>query len=112
MGALADRIGHAYGLGGDHRAWARTPQADLGEQIRAGLPAALARHEAERPAPAAALKGMDDAFKAGSQGGPAQGAFQEDLIMGVPSGPPRWIYAVIAVTALLVGAAIVLVAAR
>jgi serine/threonine-protein kinase len=100
MGALVDRIGQAYGLAGSHAEWARTPQAELGARIREGLPAAIAKYEAEKPA--VDLKGMDDAFKAGSEGGPAGGAFQEDLVMGVPSGPPKWIYAAIAGAVMLV----------
>ena len=105
MGALVDRIGQAYGLEGSHTEWARTSQEELGARIRAGLPAALARYVASPKA--ADLKGMDDAFKAGSEGGPS-GAFQEDMIMGVPSGPPKWIYAAVAVVAVLIGAGVVL----
>ncbi|APR77190.1 Serine/threonine-protein kinase PknA [Minicystis rosea] len=106
MGALVDRIGQAYGLDGSHAEWARTSQEELGARIRNGLPAALARYV---PAPKAAdLKGMDDAFKAGSNGGPSGSAFQEDMIMGVPSGPPKWIYAAVAVVAVLIGAVAVL----
>ncbi|MFT3764105.1 MAG: serine/threonine-protein kinase [Minicystis sp.] len=109
IGALVDRIGHAYGLAGSHAEWARMAQDDLGAQIRAALPETVARYLAEHK-PAAALKGMDDAFKAGSEGGPAGGAFQEDMIMGVPSGPPKWIYAAVAVVAVIVGAVVVLLA--
>jgi serine/threonine-protein kinase len=94
MGALVDAIGKAYGLEGDHKAWAKIPQDELGAQIRAGLPAALERHAAAQKA-APNLKGMDDAFKAGSAGGPA-GAFSEDMVMGVPTGTPKWIYGAIA----------------
>jgi serine/threonine protein kinase len=108
MGELVDRIGHAYGLSGTHADWALLPQETLGEQIRAGLPDAIARHEAS---PKVDLKGMDDAFKAGSAGGPGRGAFDEDMIMGVPEGPPRWIFAAIA-GALILGAVVVFLVAR
>lgn len=91
MAALADAVGHAYGLVGDHREWARASQEELAIRIRDGLPAALARHAEEKAKPS--LKAMDDAFKAGSAGGPPGGAFVEDMVMGVPSGLPRWIYA-------------------
>jgi serine/threonine protein kinase len=33
IGAFVDAFGHAYGLEGDHRAWAGTPEADLCLQI-------------------------------------------------------------------------------
>jgi serine/threonine-protein kinase len=67
MGALVDRIGQAYGLTGSHAEWARASQADLGAQIKAALPATLARYEEQKKA-SPNLKGMDDAFKAGSEG--------------------------------------------
>jgi serine/threonine-protein kinase len=101
MGALADRIGHAYGLEGSHLDWARTPQDELAARIRDNLPAALARHQAAQASTGDGGKAIDDAFKAGSEGGPS--AFNDDLVMGVPaSGPPRWIYAAIAGAVILV----------
>ena len=45
VGALADAVGRAYGLTGDHKAWARIPQAELASQISEGMknaPAPLA----------------------------------------------------------------------
>ncbi|HET9933034.1 MAG TPA: hypothetical protein VFQ35_20165, partial [Polyangiaceae bacterium] len=42
VGALADQVGQAYGLTGDHRAWAVTREADLAKQIEEKLPALLA----------------------------------------------------------------------
>ena len=71
MGALADRIGHAYGLEGSHAEWARTPQDALGARIQRALPALVERHLAERAALKAPMAAMDDAFKAGSAGGPS-----------------------------------------
>jgi serine/threonine-protein kinase len=109
IGALVDRIGAAYGLAGTHDVWAKTPQDELGAQIKAGLPAALEKH-AEEKKHVPALGAMDDAFKAGSEGGPAGGAFSDDLIMGVPKGPPKWIFAVVAGAALLLGLVVFLIA--
>lgn len=43
VGALADEIGHAYGLVGDHRAWAQSVLAELTAELAAALPAAMAR---------------------------------------------------------------------
>jgi serine/threonine-protein kinase len=97
VGALADRIGAAFGLEGDHRAWAKMSQAELEARIRDGLPRALAARQAT--APKQNLGAMDAAFAAAPQGN----AFSDDMVMGVPSGPPRWLVPVIAVTAVLVG---------
>lgn len=47
VGAFADAVGRAYGLSGDHKVWARVPQADLAKQITAGM--------ANQPAPLAAV---------------------------------------------------------
>lgn len=49
VGALADSIGAAYGLAGDHRTWASTPWQQLQAQIEAALPARMALH-AQAPA--------------------------------------------------------------
>jgi serine/threonine-protein kinase len=38
VGALADAIGHAYGLAGDHRQWAVTPQQELAREIAEAMP--------------------------------------------------------------------------
>ncbi len=43
VGQLADAFGTAYGLSGDHRAWAATPQDELGRAIEQRLPELLAR---------------------------------------------------------------------
>jgi serine/threonine protein kinase len=37
VGLLADAVGHAYGLAGDHIAWAKTPQQELQKQIQAAM---------------------------------------------------------------------------
>jgi serine/threonine-protein kinase len=97
MGALADRIGHAYGLEGSHPEWARASQSELGARIQRALPALVERYLVEHPK--LPLAAMDDAFKAGSGGGPAgsDSAFNDDLVMGVPAnGPPKWVFAAIA----------------
>ena len=111
MGALADRIGHAYGLEGTHADWARASQEDLGARIEGALPALLEKYERERAdhGKDVPLQSMDDAFKAGSQGGPA---FSDDLVMGMPGkGPPKWIFAAIA-GAVVVGALVIFLIVR
>jgi eukaryotic-like serine/threonine-protein kinase len=115
MGALADRVGRAYGLEGDHLEWATAPQEALGERIRAGVRGAVARYEEERAripdtsAMDAAFR-TEDPFKAGSAGGPA--AFSDDLVMGVPKGPPRWIFAAVGAVAIVIGVVVALLLAR
>ncbi len=47
VGAFADAIGHAFGLEGNHKIWASTPQQDLAKQIQAAAPITMAA----RPAP-------------------------------------------------------------
>jgi serine/threonine-protein kinase len=111
VAALADRLGHAYGLEGSHLEWAHAPQLDLSARIAAGLPAALARHDEALARGAIAGKPLaDDAFRVGSAGGPA--AFAEDVVMGVPEGPPRWLVPVVACAAVLVGVIVAVLIAR
>lgn len=116
VGELADRIGQAYGLAGDHRAWATTPQQVLGEQIGRALPALLAAPPASDmmmgdpfaagagapavgQAPSPSLSGMDRAFRA-----PSPGATGDDMVMGLPKSPPKWLIpVVIAGVAVLAG---------
>jgi hypothetical protein len=67
VGALADALGHAYGLGGNHHDWAVLPQAELAVRIEEGL---------SRPAlPTAAavvpLEAASDPFAAPPGPGPA-----------------------------------------
>ncbi|MGA3123296.1 MAG: protein kinase [Polyangiaceae bacterium] len=121
VGALADAIGHAFGLSGDHRQWASTPQQELGRQIAAALPSLMAAKvaavdvaadpfaSAGRSAPIASgsalqggRQGRDEAFDA---------ARNADLLpAGVPSAKPGWLLPVIVgVLALVVGGAVTLV---
>ncbi len=115
VGALADRIGHAFGLEGAHAEWAVTPQDELAARIRAGVKGAIARYEEERArvpdtsAMDAAFR-TEDPFKAGSAGGPA--AFSDDLVMGVPKGTSRWIFAAVGGVAILLGVVVALLASR
>jgi eukaryotic-like serine/threonine-protein kinase len=114
IGALADRIGAAYGFEGDHQLWARMPQADLAAR---GAPITGAHAPASAPIEKAVdsfqLRVMDDAFRAGSEGGPT-GAFGADdsFVMGVPADRPKWVLAAIAGGAVLVGVLITLLIAR
>jgi eukaryotic-like serine/threonine-protein kinase len=115
VGALADRVGRAFGLEGDHAEWATTSQDELGARIRAGVRGAIAQYEEERArvpdtsAMDAAFQ-TEDPFKAGSAGGPA--AFSDDLVMGVPKGTPRWIFGAVGAVAILLGVVVALLFAR
>jgi serine/threonine protein kinase len=102
VGQLADAVGTAYGLAGDHRAWAYTPQEVLAEGIRRGL----ARVAPRAPATAPMSQPMAPSFGGSASIPPS------DRPMGVPSGPPRWlvpaVVGVLAVIAGLVGAVLLL----
>jgi serine/threonine protein kinase len=71
VGELADALGRAYGLDGDHKVWAKTAQADLARMISEG------KHRAP-PAPPAAVKleaaGDPFAAPAGTGTNPMAGA--------------------------------------
>jgi serine/threonine-protein kinase len=66
VGDLADALGRAYGLAGDHREWAKTPQADLERQVAAALPALLAAKPKVAP-----LDVAGDPFASPPAGAPA-----------------------------------------
>jgi serine/threonine-protein kinase len=119
VGALADAFGRAYGLEGDHRTWAATPEDRLGALVVEGRARAQAPKVAPlaiasdpfAPAPApegegvvggALMSGMDHAFAA---------TREADLVaQGVPAGKPQWLLPVIVgFVALLVGGAVTLV---
>jgi eukaryotic-like serine/threonine-protein kinase len=95
VGALADEVGRAYGLAGDHRQWAYTPQAVLGAAIERELPRVMA------PRPASALGALADPFAA-PRGAPnpmdralpqaaAPPYSGDEVVMGVPRGAPKWL---------------------
>jgi len=124
VGALADRVGAAYGLVGGHLEWAKIPQDDLGARIKSALPKLLQGRASAAAAPAAPdTRAMDaafkqresyDAFKAGSAGGPSGASpFGDDeFAMGVPQGRPRWLLPAVAGAAVLVGAILAFLIAR
>jgi serine/threonine-protein kinase len=127
VGALADAIGAAYGLEGNHLVWAKMPQGELAVQIAAALPRVMAPAAplavaadpfavaadpfagpppGMAPPPAytaqAGRQGMDQAFQAVREA--------ELVPVGVPSGKPGWLLpVVVGLVALVVGGAITLV---
>jgi serine/threonine protein kinase len=104
VGALADRIGHAYGLEGRHASWARLTQEQLAERIRAGLPRVIARLEEEQGA-AGDLSALDAAFA----GAAAPQVPVEDAV-SVPTTRPRWFFPAIVFVVLALGAALAMAA--
>lgn len=100
MGAFADALGAAFGLTGNHVAWARTREGELTEAIAHGLKT-MADGEPEAPTPEDSFFGGSDALAASVPPrithGPAAGASLEppsDLspIAGLPSAQGNWIW--------------------
>ena len=113
MAELADRFGHAYGLEGHFREWAKVPQHELDEQIQKNLPGLMTpRVKAEvmgdpfAAPPAVAASAMDAAFQAA----PPPNDF---VPMTVPQqGLPPWVLFVsVGAVCLMIGV-IVVVALR
>jgi len=115
VGILADQVGHAYGLSGDHRQWATIPQADLAVQIAEGL--------AKKASQVSTLGAGVDPFAAPGAGSSEAAAAADDMAAafgaireadmgaaGLPSaGKPPWLVPVIVgVLALLVGGVVTL----
>jgi serine/threonine-protein kinase len=83
IGALADQVGHAYGLSGEHLKWAVTPEEELTAEIDSKIDAMMVAPEPERkPSDGAAdsFFGEDD-----SLGGQMDGAFAGANQAGPPS---------------------------
>lgn len=101
VGALADAVGHAYGLSGDHRAWALAREAELAEPIEARMPELMkAATTTTQPmksdaadnffGESAALGDVADPFAAGAGTIPAPpGSLPGSSDSLVPAGVPR-----------------------
>jgi len=112
IGDLADAIGHAFGLEGDHRRWATTPEATLCLEIAERLPARLEEH-AQKVAQIGSFKEMDAAFKAAAPKDGDAGALPNDyVIMGLPPARPAWFWPAIGGGALLVVAVVAFLVTR
>jgi serine/threonine protein kinase len=115
VGALADAVGRAYGLDGDHLQWATTPQQELATRIaeavpRTRAPRVAALGEAVDPfaaAPVATTAPMS-AVEPRVQRGAA--VTESDEVAGLPRRKPEWLLPVIVgLLALVVGGAVTLV---
>jgi serine/threonine-protein kinase len=122
VGALADAVGHAYGLSGDHHEWARTPLAALEQRCAESIPRMMQAKPAAAvgaiaqgdpfasPARAGAGSAMQDAFAASRQA-----EYADAGAAGVPAGRPTWVVAAaVGLAALFIGGglALALVLAR
>jgi serine/threonine protein kinase len=115
IGALADALGHAYGLQGTHQEWATTPQAELTARVQ---------RELGRLMSSAQVANMADPFGApgslAAAGAPGQApfAFEQatssagsprstsslDEPLGIPKSQPKWLVpALVGAVAVVVG---------
>lgn len=126
VGELANQIGRAYGLIGEHRMWAKMPQAELALQIEEGRKRMAssakpveavgdpfaAQDPFRAPPPAASDPHLAVAAPSGPAMGSREAAQQMDAafsasreadlgLAGVPPSKPSWLIPVIAVVALL-----------
>jgi serine/threonine-protein kinase len=77
VGALADQVGQAYGLDGDHRQWASTPEEELSALIAAKMDALMVAPEPKKgpgDSNADSFFGEDDSLGGAMDGAFAQGA--------------------------------------
>ncbi|HEX3777382.1 MAG TPA: serine/threonine-protein kinase [Polyangiaceae bacterium] len=96
VGALADAIGAAYGLTGNHKNWAATPEADLNGRVTAAMPNLMTAVQAPRGGNAAdsffgetdSLDTMGDPFSGGgAQAMPAPAGFAAPQAQAYPADP-------------------------
>jgi serine/threonine protein kinase len=114
VGALADDVGRAYGLKGDHLLWAATPQQELARQIAEAVPAEVLDVAADPfgvPPPAPADGSSQGRWEGGKpQAWGVASTLDGDLAAhGLPGPKPAWLLPVIVgVVALVLGGAVTL----
>jgi serine/threonine protein kinase len=125
VGALAEAVGHAYGLSGDHLQWATLPQQELARRIAEAPPRAAMPNVAPLDVAADPFASPPPgAEKAGAPAPPPwapQQLQQGDAVVatmsdadlaprGVPVAKPGWLLpVVVGVVALVLGGAVTLV---
>lgn len=112
VGALADELGRAYGLPGDHRRWARASEAELGQRISDELPRLLSTGRSSIPPadPVDNFFGEVDALGAVEEPAVAAGpeestepstgelaSSREEPVRGVPAESRYWPWVILAV---------------
>src|SRR5579859_3601168 len=118
VGDFADAVGHAYGLEGDHRAWAKMPQQEIARQVVAGSARAMAPKvealgvtaDPFASRPVATTLPMDQPGAA-AQPNPVEmalaGGAGDYEAAGLPAPKPGWLLPVIVgVLALVLGGAV------
>ena len=112
VGAFADAVGRAYGLKGDHLAWASTPQQELAAQIAEATPRANAPRAApwgEAVDPFATTPPKATAPSALARHPPAM-SDPPEAALGLPRRKPEWLLpVVVGLLALVVGGTVTLV---
>jgi len=113
VGALADAVGRAYGLEGDHTTWAETPESELAEQIDQKMGTLLATPRAEikhtaqdsffgegdslgemdEAAPSLSKDSMAAAMRSANEGLDEQPVLASMIPGAQSSGIPLWIFA-------------------
>jgi serine/threonine-protein kinase len=116
VGEFADSVGRAYGLTGDHRLWATTPQQELARQIAQSLARIMAPKVVpfDVAADPFAAPPVPSTLPMGQGGAEVRQGFSdaaEDLAAaGVPAAKPGWLLpVVVGLLALVVGGAVTLV---
>jgi serine/threonine protein kinase len=116
VGAFADAVGRAYGLAGNHREWAATPQQELAQRIAEAAPRSMAPRMAplgEAVDPFAAPPSTGTAPMAHLPSAQVQqrlDASEPELALGLPRRKPEWLLpVVVGLLALVVGGAVTLV---
>jgi len=123
VGDLADAVGRAYGLEGDHKAWATTPIGELAARCAEARPRVMQ----PKPVPAAPIAAEADPFASPPAGPSARSADAQQGLdqafeasrraqyesssppMGVPRGRPWVLPVLVCVAALLLGGGLALV---
>jgi serine/threonine protein kinase len=92
VGALADALGAAFGLAGDHRRWANTADLELAAELDARKTAAPPPRPATPPPAAPPVSADNDSSESGASMRPPT------------SSTPGWLYAAVGVAAVAVAA--------
>jgi serine/threonine protein kinase len=109
VGALADALGHGFGLTGSHREWAATPESKLTEQLGTAAPAPIPAATPKSSGPVAnepAPRRGPAAPSVGARARETARASAADIVPDdyspIPKGPPVALYAAVAAFLLVV----------
>ncbi len=104
VGALADALGRAFGLAGDHKAWATTPESALADALNPTAPAPSPPPPSA--APAVAAEAGSPSERSTRPDAPAPAPAPAPALVAAPYDPgtldvpvrktPPWVYALVA----------------